>query len=285
MLHSHKILFQLFLLLPLHFSSLLLPSSAYTVPDKYFINCGAGINTTIDDGRVFVGDQNSCSFSTGKSEHVMSSNSSIGTPLLYQTARVYRQPCSYKFEINQSGTYIVRLHFFVFLSPANVSANLSDALFNVSASGFSLLMNFNIRNSTSSPVIKEFLLNITEGEFKIHFIPSQESSLAFINAIEVFLAPEAFLHDSAPRITSAGDEGTYSGMYSHALHTIYRINVGGPIIEHDELWRKWKPDGSYLFNPPPKLQRMCLILELLITSQNRSPSILPQLLCIRQPDY
>uniref|UniRef100_A0A2N9FZU8 Protein kinase domain-containing protein n=1 Tax=Fagus sylvatica TaxID=28930 RepID=A0A2N9FZU8_FAGSY len=145
---------------------------AYTVPDKYFINCGAGINTTIDDGRVFVGDQNSCSFSTGKSEHVMSSNSSIGTPLLYQTARVYRQPCSYKFEINQNGTYIVRLHFFVFLSPAN----LSDALFNK-------------ENLKSTSYLLKSLL------------------LAFINAIEVFLAPEAFLHDSAPHVTSAGDEG------------------------------------------------------------------------------
>ena len=273
MLHSHKILFQLSLLFPLHFSSLLLLSSAYTVPDKYFINCGAGINTTIDDGRVFVGDQNSCSFSTGKSEHVMSSNSSIGTPLLYQTARVYRQPCSYKFEINQNGTYIVRLHFFDFLSPAN----LSDALFNVSASGFSLLVNFNIRNSTSSPVIKEFLLNITEGEFKIHFIPSQKSSLAFINAIEVFLAPEAFLHDSAPRITSAGDEGTYNGMYSHVLHTIYRINVGGPIIEHDELWRKWKPDDSYLFNPPKAAENVSYIGTLNYQPEHVSKYIAPSL--------
>ncbi|GMY21676.1 probable receptor-like protein kinase At5g24010 [Fagus crenata] len=277
MLHSHKILFQLFLLLPLHFSSLLLPSSAYTVPDKYFINCGAGFNTTIDDGRVFVGDQNSCSFSTGKSEHVMSSNSSIGIPLLYQTARVYRQPCSYKFEINQNGTYIVRLHFFVFLSPANVSANLSDALFNVLASGFSLLMNFSIRNSSSSPVIKEFLLNIAEGEFKIHFIPSQESSLAFINAIEVFLAPEAFLHVSAPHVTSAGDEGTYSGMYSHALHTIYRINVGGPIIEHDELWRKWKPDDSYLFNPPKAAKNVSYIGTLNYQPEHVTKYIAPAL--------
>uniref|UniRef100_A0A2N9J1H1 Protein kinase domain-containing protein n=1 Tax=Fagus sylvatica TaxID=28930 RepID=A0A2N9J1H1_FAGSY len=193
MLHSHKILFQLFLLLPLHFSSLLLPSSAYTVPDKYFINCGAGFNTTIDDGRVFVGDQNSCSFSTGKSEHVMSSNSSI------------------------------------------------------------------------------------EGEFKIHFIPSQESSLAFINAIEVFLAPEAFLHDSAPHVTSAGDEGTYSGMYSNVLHTIYRINVGGPIIEHDELWRKWKPDDSYLFNPPKAAKNVSYIGTLNYQPEHVTKYIAPAL--------
>ena len=243
---SQKILFQLSLLLLLHFSILVLLSLAYTVPDKYFINCGASFNTTINDSRVFVGDQNSCSFSTGKSENVTSSNSSTA-PVLYQTARIYRQPCSYKFEINQNGTYLVRLHFFVFLSPA---ANLSDALFNVSASGFSLLTNFSIRNSSSSPLIKEFLLSIAEGEFRIHFIPSQESSLAFINAIEVFLAPESFIPDSSPRVTSSGSNGNYSALHSQVLYTIYRINVGGPIIEHDEFWRKWIPDGSYLFNPP-----------------------------------
>nr|POE71694.1 putative receptor-like protein kinase [Quercus suber] len=187
---SQNILFQLSLLLLLHFSALVLLSLAYTVPDKYFINCGASFNTTINDSRVFVGDQNSCSFSTGKSENVTSSNSSTA-PVLYQTARIYRQPCSYKFEINQN-----------------------------------------------------------EGEFGIHFIPSQESSLAFINAIEVFLAPESFIPDSSPRVTSSGSNGNYSALHSQVLHTIYRINVGGPIIEHDELWRKWIPDGSYLFNPP-----------------------------------
>ncbi|KAL4636969.1 hypothetical protein ACB092_03G047000 [Castanea dentata] len=187
---SQKILFQLSLLLLVHFSALVLLSLAYTVPDKYFINCGASFNTTINDNRVFVGDQNSCSFSTGKSENVTSSNPSTA-PVLYQTARIYRQPCSYKFEINQN-----------------------------------------------------------EGEFGIHFIPSQESSLAFINAIEVFLAPESFIPDSSPRVTSSGSNGNFSAPHSQVLHTIYRINVGGPIIEHDELWRKWIPDGSYLFNPP-----------------------------------
>ncbi|GMY21729.1 probable receptor-like protein kinase At5g24010 [Fagus crenata] len=138
-------------------------------------------------------------------------------------------------------------------------------------------MNFSIRNSSSSPVIKEFLLNITEGEFKIHFIPSQESSLAFINAIEVFLAPEAFLHDSAPRATSAGDEGTYSDMYSHVLHTIYRINVGGPIIEHDELWRKWKPDDSYLFKPPKAAKNVSYIGTLNYQPEHVSKYIAPAL--------
>ncbi|XP_065629370.1 probable receptor-like protein kinase At2g23200 [Quercus suber] len=240
MLHFRKSLFQLCLSLPLYFSSLLLLSSAYTVPDKYFINCGASSNTTVN-GQVFVADSNSLSFSTGKSEEVR--NTSAWIPELYQTARVYRQPCSYSFEIDQNGTYIVRLHFFAYLS----RANLYDALFNVSASGFSLLTNFSIRNSSSFPVIKEYLLTIPQGKFRIQFIPSQDSSLAFVNAIEVFLANETRIIDYAPHVSSARNVSNYTGLLSQALHTIHRINFGGSQIDYDELWRKWVADISLLF--------------------------------------
>ena len=240
LLHSRKIFFQLCFFFPLHFSSLLLFSSAFTVPDKYFINCGASKNATVNSTQVFVADSNSKSnsFSTGKSEVV--SNSSTSIPELYQTARVYRQPCSYRFVIDHNSTYVLRLHFFA------SHADLYDALFNVSASGFSLLTNFSIRNSTSSPVIKEFLLSIPRGEFRIHFIPSQQSSLAFVNAIEVFLANETRIIDNGTtRVTSAGNESNYNGLLSQALHTIHRINFGGS-LEFDELWRSWVPDDSYL---------------------------------------
>ncbi|GMY11841.1 probable receptor-like protein kinase At2g23200 [Fagus crenata] len=243
MLHSRKIFFQLCLFFPLHFSSLLLLSSAFTVPDKYFINCGASKNATVNSTKVFVADSNSKSnsFSTGKSKVV--SNSSKSILELYQTARVYRQPCSYRFVIDQNGTYVLRLHFFA------SHADLYDALFNVSASGFSLLTNFSIRNSTSSPVIKEFLLSIPRGEFRIHFIPSQQSSSAFVNALEVFLANETYISDNGTtRVTSAGNESTYNGLLSQALHTIHRINFGGS-LEFDELWRRWVPDDSYLIPP------------------------------------
>jgi serine/threonine protein kinase len=229
---------QLCLLLPLHFSSLLLLSSAYTVPDKYFINCGSSDNITSADGRrVFVGDR---VFSAGKGKAVKSSNSS--TDPLYQTARVYEKTSSYEFKINENGTYIVRLHFFVFSS----SPDLSVARFNVLASGFSLLTNYGIRNVTTSPRIEEFLLTISEGNFKIYFKPSQEPSLAFVSAIEVFLAPDKLIPDSTTPRTSIGDNVTYSGLISQVLHTIHRINVGGDYINGDDLWRNWVPDDNHL---------------------------------------
>ncbi|KAK7852955.1 probable receptor-like protein kinase At5g24010 [Quercus suber] len=243
MVHSYKTLSQLRLLLPLRFSLLLLLSSVYTVADEYFINCGASSNASFYNNRDFVPDINSNfpSFSTGKSEQV--SNTSASTHELYQTARVYRQPCSYRFEIKQKGTYIVRLHFFAYLS---LAANLYDALFNVSASGFSLLTNFSIRNGSSSPVIKEFLLTIPQGKFRIQFIPSQDSSLAFVNAIELFLANEIRITDYAPHVSSARNVSNYTGLLSQALHTIHRINFGGRQIDYDELWRKWVADDNYL---------------------------------------
>ena len=77
-------------------------------------------------------------------------------------------------------------------------------------------------------------------------IPSQQSSLAFINAIEVFLANENRITDDVLHVTYAGDNGFYSGFLSQALHTIGRITFGGSPIEYDELWRSWVNDDSYL---------------------------------------
>ncbi|XP_030973884.1 probable receptor-like protein kinase At5g24010 isoform X2 [Quercus lobata] len=106
-----------------------------------------------------------------------------------------------------------------------------------------------IRNSSGSPVIKEFFLTIPQGEFKIHFIPSQDSSLAFVNAIEVFLASETRITDNVTRVTSAGNVGNYKGLLSQSqvLHTIHRINFGGSQNEFDDdLGRNWVLDDSYL---------------------------------------
>ncbi|KAK4840579.1 hypothetical protein QYF36_012796 [Acer negundo] len=242
------------ILLPLvflfQFSSTLLISSAYTLPDKYFINCGSDTNIK-SVNRVFTGDLNSSSVSFTKkdSSPVQDSNQVAGqaSTTIYQTARVFGQNSSYEFEIsNTSITYLVRLHFFAFPS----TINLSTAVFDVWTSKFSLLRNFTFRNSTNAPTTKEFLFNITSGKFNIYFIP-QVSSFAFVNAIEVFPAPESFIPDTALHITSSGSNGNYyKEIFSKVLYTIHRINVGGLTLteENDTLWRNWVPDDSYLYN-------------------------------------
>ncbi|CAL5371024.1 unnamed protein product [Camellia sinensis] len=234
-LQSRKTLSSLYLLLfhfhLLQFSSLSLLSSSYTLPDKYFINCGSDSNPTLNR-RNFVGDVNS----TFSSATVSATNSST-TIELYRTARIFKNPSSYELEISQIGTYTVRFHFYAF-------NNLSDAQFNVSASGFSLLSNFT--SLKNSPEIKEFLLTFKTRKFTIDFKPSKNSSFAFVNALEVFLVPDNFIVNSRNRVSSSGSNSTYDGLLSRVLHPVHRINVGGGALspENDTLWRNWVPDDG-----------------------------------------
>nr|POF02822.1 putative receptor-like protein kinase [Quercus suber] len=134
-------------------------------------------------------------------------------------------------------------------SSAVTNSNQSSALFDVWTSGSSLLLNFPGKNSSNSPIIKEFFLPISRGKFNVYFLP-RGSSFAFINAIEVFPANDSYIPDEAQQISSAGSNNTYRGLRSWTLQTIYRINVGGPKItpENDTLWRNWVPDDEYLDN-------------------------------------
>ncbi|RVX23293.1 hypothetical protein VitviT2T_010954 [Vitis vinifera] len=241
--HQHL----LFTLLLVHSSSNLLLASGYTLPTQYFINCGSSSNATVNR-RNFVGDVNpgSSYFSVRPSDDLKDGNPENGTSPLYQTARIFRNESWYEFRITENGTYVVRFHFYPFLTPTN----LTDALFNVSVTGYSLLSNFRVQNRSNSPVIKEFAIPIDVGNFTILFTP-QKSSFAFVNAVEAFLAPEKFVSNGSRYITPAGSEGNYSGFESRALHIIHRINVGGPTIppNNDTLWRSWTPDDDYLLLP------------------------------------
>ena len=241
-LHHYSFLFPLLLI---HFSSHLLLASDYTLPDEYFISCGSSSNTIVN-GRNFVGDVNpgsASSFSVGISRTVKDDSPSTAASPLYRTARIFRHQSSYEFRTTENGTYVVRFHFYPF-------SDLSDALFSVLASGFLLLSDFSVGNSSNSPVIKEFAVPVEVGKFKIDFTP-QGSSFGFVNAIEAFHAPENFISDGIYYVTPAGHGDPYKGLESHAVHTIHRINVGGVTItpENDTLWRSWIPDDAYLYFP------------------------------------
>nr|TKR66001.1 hypothetical protein D5086_0000316300 [Populus alba] len=223
-------LLQFLLLLPLLSSSV-----PYNPSVKYFMNCGSRTNVD-DDYRTFVGDENSStSFDVGKSKSIQNEKPLPGTSPLYHTARIYTKISSYMLDITQTGSYLVRLHFFPF---SFKGTHLADALFNVSASNFSLLTDFRVPNSTTEfPVIKEFFLTIAAGNFKIYFQPAEETTFAFVNAIEAFLLPPNFFMDNSTIPPLQTKDG--------ALRTLYRINVGGPEV-NDTLWRNWVPDDDYL---------------------------------------
>ena len=248
---SHGVIVRLLhLLLPLQLLSLQSLSLSYTPPSKYFINCGSQNNTN-HTGRTFVGDvstDSSFTLSPKRDDPVVDSSPSPTTSQLYQTARIFKGSSSYVFHIDQNGTYLVRLHFFPFSSPTD----LSTALFDVSVSGLpGLLQNFSVQNTSNLPLIKEFLLTINISKFTVKFEPSQESSFAFVNAIEVFIAPDSFIPDSALLVTRKGSKSSsYKGLLSRVLQKIHRVNVGGSEIEpgSDTLWRNWVPDDTFLFN-------------------------------------
>ncbi|KAG7993564.1 hypothetical protein I3843_01G010100 [Carya illinoinensis] len=109
-LPSHKLLSRFGRLLPLHITSLLLLSSAYSPPNNYFINCGAHSNTNVDT-RIFIGDQG---FLVGKGEAIKNSNSSASTSPLYRVARIFRHQASYNF---QNVTNFLKIEEFLLTIP------------------------------------------------------------------------------------------------------------------------------------------------------------------------
>ncbi|KAG6729102.1 probable receptor-like protein kinase At5g24010 [Carya illinoinensis] len=237
-----KLHFLMVLFLNLQFPSFLLLSSASALPTKYFINCGSVSNISLS-GREFVGDMNLGSFSVGSSSAIntVTTNSSTDSSL-YQTARIFKNPSSFDFDIIDFGIYYVRVHFFPFSSGRT---NLADAHFDVSAFNFSLLSNFRIQDNSNSPLIKEYLLTINATKFSIHFTPRRKS-FAFVSAIEVFLVPDQeFVGDAYDLITPRGlSNDRYYGVRSQVLLTIHRVDVGGP-QNNDSLWRNWIPDDKY----------------------------------------
>ncbi|XP_028795827.1 probable receptor-like protein kinase At2g23200 [Neltuma alba] len=230
-------MFRFFFLL--QFSSLAL---AYAVPAKYFINCGS--DSSVNDSRqVFSGDHSSASVCFLKHSSTLKElNKSSTTPSLYQTARIFHGPSGYKFKIgeNEGGYYVVRLHFYAFSSPEN----LSRARFNVWSAGFLLLGNFSAENQTNSPIVKEFYLNIGSCmSLRIDFFPV-ESKFAFVNAIELFRLPDNFIPNMTTHVTSKGNTSDYKGILSSVLRMSYMLDVGGS-EENDILRRRWTKDDQY----------------------------------------
>ncbi|KAL3722020.1 hypothetical protein ACJRO7_034380 [Eucalyptus globulus] len=225
---------------------LLTLSSAYQI--SYFINCGSSKSQKYSY-RVFVGDTGSDSISfTEQNTSAQSSSQFSSVSAIYDTARIFRNPSSqYVLEGIDRGTHIVRLHFFPFAS----TSNLSEAMFDVSVDGLTLLSNFQVPSSNGSLVVEEFLLSISTTKFVLYFRP-RGSSFAFINALEVFLVPDRFIPGSAPNVgTLAINSSNYSRISSQVLRTVYRINVGGDEVAlgDDPLWRSWVPDGNYIHVP------------------------------------
>ncbi|KAK2357004.1 putative receptor protein kinase [Trifolium repens] len=240
----HSIFLLVFLL---QLSSLQFPSLGYNHQDTYFINCGSNINVN-ESNNLYIGESSTTYPRTNfRKSSIQTNQSSVPSPL-YQTARIFYSESSYQFTTIPNNTYMVRFHFYPFSS----QINLSTAKFNVSVPGFSLLQNFNPKNTG---LIKEYFIKIIRKRFKITFTPIT-SSFAFVNAIELFMLPIHFIPDSIERFNyeeSIGPDLNFhsDSLHSRALETKHRLNVGGEAVDRisDNLMRNWLPDDSYITDP------------------------------------
>ncbi|CAN4096871.1 unnamed protein product [Withania somnifera] len=230
----------------LFFICLICLSTAFSPKDNYLINCGSNTDAIVDNRR-FLGDsndENSVHTSQGKSIFQENPNPSSNLSFLYSTARVFNGASRYVLNINKIGTHFLRLHFSPFTAQ---NCDLRKASFSCSANGILLFSNYSVHTTTS--VLREFILLVDTFELEIEFAPTFESNFAFVNAIEVFSAPDdLIIGDGAKSVGPSGLREFSQNMTLQTLETVHRINVGGLKLTpfNDTLWRSWIPDEDFL---------------------------------------
>ncbi|CAN1255862.1 Probable receptor-like protein kinase At4g39110 [Linum perenne] len=227
------------------FIFLLLSSAAVdAVPfkpeDKFLIACGSKTKLQLPDGRVFMSDDESSQYLKSEEKNSTSASPSANVPLpLYLNARVFYSEGTYTFAMKAPGWHWVRLYFYPM---KNDRFDLKSARFSVTTDKYVLLHGFNPKNETA--ISKEYLVNVDEPVFSIHFKPSQ-NSMAFVNGIEVVSAPDELISDEA---TGLFPVSAFPGLMKYAYNVVYRLNMGGQVItpKNDTLGRTWENDRRYL---------------------------------------
>nr|GME09703.1 probable receptor-like protein kinase At5g24010 [Ipomoea batatas] len=226
------------------FFSLIPLSTAFIPQDNYLINCGSNRSISVDN-RSFLGDSiksGSVHLSQGEAISLKGQTSGSNLSLVYSTARVFTAASAYSFNIKKLGTHLVRLHFSPFVSQ---NFNLRDANFSVSANGVLLFKDFGV----GSTVLREFIVMVDKVKLQILFTPTLDSGFGFVNAIEVFSAPDDFIIDPGIKLISPVSVKEFNqNLTLQTLETVHRVNVGGEKITpfNDTLWRTWVPDEDFL---------------------------------------
>ncbi|XP_028807572.1 receptor-like protein kinase THESEUS 1 [Neltuma alba] len=158
-------------------------TSTNTPPDSYFIACGSS-NDITHLHRTFVADSQQPSV-TFDSEHSDIVNSSRTFSPIYQSARTFTTLASYNFDIAHKGWHFIRLYFHP------LSKILASVSFSVVTGSYALLDHFcfNTSKHNSAYMFKEFVIDVNTDILTLTFVPSRESDVAFVNAIEVVSCP------------------------------------------------------------------------------------------------
>lgn len=228
---------------------------------SFLINCGSNSSVNVDDRR-WVGDLATGNNLTLSSPGIEASTNayngdSVYSPL-YRTARFFTESLNYTFQ-GAEGKYFLRLHFYPF---SFENYNVNDSSFAVEANGLKLALEFNVPgeilkrnsvlqssggNSSISSLVKEFFLTVDASVIIVDFIPTK-GSFGFVNAIEIVLVADELFVEMVNRVGGKGENSSLN-LNKRGFETMYRLNVGGPMIKPDQdldLKRMWEVDSSYM---------------------------------------
>ncbi|WOK91910.1 receptor-like protein kinase THESEUS 1 [Canna indica] len=215
-------------------------SAAFTPVDNYHLACGSSQSVSVED-QDFLPDSQQSSFSlrTSADGTFSTINSALPSPI-YRSLRIFSKPAYYEFDIHKEGRHWIRLYFYPIPSTGH---DLSSAPLTVVTDEFVLMNNFTFKNSNHTYLLKEYSVNVTSDSLTLTFIPSN-GSVSFVNGIEVVSVPDELIYDQALAVPNA----PFSGLSELGLETVYRLNVGGPLLtpRNDSLGRTWENDAKYL---------------------------------------
>ncbi|KAE8701001.1 CAAX prenyl protease 1-like protein [Hibiscus syriacus] len=235
-----------FSLLLIYTFTFYVPSFSFSPIDNYLINCGASLDSVVDNRR-FISDSSDSPdtrLSSSRTFSLCAGTLQPGQPQIYHTARVFNAPSKYVFNVKEPGMHSVRLHFHRFISSR---LNLGNSQFHVLINELVSLTNFSGGNLMGYPKVMEYLIWVNSEKLEIAFVPARKSNFAFVNAIEVISAPKDLVLETAQYVNGVKVE-KFEGLNKQAFEVAHRVTVGGVKVTpfNDSLWRTWMPDDAYL---------------------------------------
>ncbi|KAK4351731.1 hypothetical protein RND71_031044 [Anisodus tanguticus] len=231
--------------------------------NSLFLACGSQNGGTDEDERKWESDtkylmSGDKSVTTQRQSHDPSSPS----VLPYINARFFHSEFSYNLPVkNQSAHIMLRLHFYP--TPSYPNFNVSNSYIFVSAGKVTLLNNFSAfitaQAWSQNYIIKEYLLTpVNSPTLEIKIKPFGNSSLAFINGIEMITSPDLFFGPNPVMAGFNSDDDSSDGFSQETISVkennmelTYRVNVGGQYIppknDSGGLMRSWYEDTPYLY--------------------------------------
>ncbi|THG14907.1 receptor-like protein kinase ANXUR1 [Camellia sinensis] len=220
-------------------------------PNTLALSCGNKDGGTDDDSRKWESDSKYL-VSSDKSVEVVAQTQdpSLTSSIPYMNARIFTSETTYKFTVNESSRYFLRLHFYPSSYP---NFNTTNSYFSVVADKVTLLNNFSASIAaqalTQAYIMKEFsLAPLNTDSLSVRFKPSDKynGTFAFVNGIELIPSPNLF--DSASMV---GFDDQPLDVTSANVQTMWRLNVGGQYIpstnDSSGLARSWYDDSPYIF--------------------------------------